>query len=273
MIKSPLRYPGGKSRAIKMLFPLITDFSEYREPFVGGGSMFIYLKQIFQKREYWVNDLYYDLSNFWLVCQQDLKSLITQIELFKYKFDNGKELHRFLLEHKANFNNIELAAAFFIFNRITFSGTTLSGGFSQKAFEGRFTTSSIERLKPFSNLLADVRITNLSYESMIEQPGENVFIFCDPPYYSATKSALYGKNGDLHKKFDHEHFARIMENCSHKWMITYDDCPYIRKLFSYAIINTWNIKYGMRNVTPNSNQNEQELLITNYDIKTDTLFE
>jgi len=272
MIKSPLRYPGGKSRAIKMLAPLIPDFIEYREPFVGGGSLFVYFKQIFSQREYWVNDLYYDLANFWQVCQQELTMLITQIELFREQFDTGKEMHRFLLAHKDEFNPIELAAAFFIFNRITFSGTTLSGGFSQKAFEGRFTMSSIERLKPFSQLLTGIRITNLDYEKLIQQPGKNVFIFCDPPYYSATKSALYGKNGNLHKSFDHVRFAQTMKNCSHKWMITYDDCPYIRKLFSYANIVTWNIKYGMRNVTSNSTQNEQELIITNYDLKVDNLF-
>ena len=45
-VKSPLRYPGGKSKAIsKILRYLPPDFSEYREPFVGGGSLFIYLKQ------------------------------------------------------------------------------------------------------------------------------------------------------------------------------------------------------------------------------------
>jgi DNA adenine methylase len=46
MIKSPLRYPGGKSKAIDQIAEYIPDsFSEYREPFVGGGSVFIYLKQ------------------------------------------------------------------------------------------------------------------------------------------------------------------------------------------------------------------------------------
>jgi len=210
MIKSPLRYPGGKSRAVKTLMPFISEFLEYREPFVGGGSLFVSLKQMFQQRSFWVNDLYFELANFWFICQKDIQALITQIEVFKNKFDDGKELYLFLLEHQKKFNNIELAAAFFIFNRVTFSGTTLSGGFSQKAYTGRFTKSSIERLTPFADLLANTKITNLDYESLITTSGESVFIFCDPPYYSATKSALYGKNGNLHKSFDHERFARTM---------------------------------------------------------------
>ncbi|MFN7658083.1 MAG: DNA adenine methylase, partial [Dolichospermum sp.] len=45
-IKSPLRYPGGKSKAIKQISEYLPKkFSELREPFVGGGSVFIYLKQ------------------------------------------------------------------------------------------------------------------------------------------------------------------------------------------------------------------------------------
>ena len=41
-LKTPLRYPGGKSKAIKTLsqwYP--KNISEYREPFIGGGSIAI----------------------------------------------------------------------------------------------------------------------------------------------------------------------------------------------------------------------------------------
>ena len=44
-IKSPLRYPGGKSRAIKQILPIVPSFDEYREPMVGGGSVFFALFQ------------------------------------------------------------------------------------------------------------------------------------------------------------------------------------------------------------------------------------
>lgn len=58
MIKSPLRYPGGKSRAIKHIAAQLPDsFREFREPFVGGGSVFIYLKQKFPRLKIWINDL------------------------------------------------------------------------------------------------------------------------------------------------------------------------------------------------------------------------
>lgn len=265
MIKSPLRYPGGKSRAVNLISKLLPEFDEFREPFVGGGSVFIYAKQRFPSKKFWVNDLYFELYKFWEMSQKDVNALIDKIYEWRNQYPIGKELHRFLNENLGSFNDLERAAAFFIYNRITFSGTSLSGGFSQGAFEGRFTESSIQRLNEFAQVInGSTTITNLDYKDLVNEDGQNVFIFLDPPYYSATKSALYGKNGNLHKAFDHEKFADTMKNCKHKWLITYDDCEYIRELFSFANIISWDLTYGMRNVTKTSDQKGKELFISNY---------
>ena len=271
MIKSPLRYPGGKSRAIDWLSSLIPeDFEEYREAFIGGGSMYIYLKQRSPDRRYWINDLYFELYNFWQVSQKNLDSLINQINIWRSQFSNGSELFRFLKLNLYRFNDIEKAGAFFIFNRITFSGTTQAGGYSENAFKERFTESSIDRLKSLKNILIDTKITNLDYQKVIETPGKNVFLFLDPPYYSATESGLYGKSDKMrntHKMFDHYRFANVMKKCEHKFLITYDDSNLIRKLFSFANITSWNLTYGMKNITDRSNQIGRELAITNYSIE------
>jgi DNA adenine methylase len=264
MIKSPLRYPGGKSRAVKKISALVPDFKEYREPFVGGGSIFVYLKQMYPEKKFWINDLYENLFHFWNNCKNNPKELIKQILLWKNDFDIGKELYKYLLTNIDNFDESKKAAAFFVFNRITFSGTTESGGFSNAAFTGRFTDSSIERVKQLSTILDNTKITNYDFEEVIEESGEEVFIFLDPPYYSATKSALYGKNGNFHKNFDHIRFAEVMRNCKHKWLLTYDDSDYIKELYSFANVFKWDIKYGMRNVSNNSDQNGKEFFISNY---------
>ncbi len=264
MIKSPLRYPGGKSKAIEQILPLIPHFEEFREPFVGGGSVFLTLKQVYPDRKYWINDLYLALYKFWEYAQKDLQSVVNQVNTWKKEFQNGKELHNFLGENMNSFDDLKKASAFFIFNRITFSGTTEAGGFSAQAFQKRFTESSIQRLELLKNVVKDTEITNLDYAKVVEAEGENVFIFLDPPYFSATKSALYGKNGKLHKGFDHERFAEVMKNCNHKWLITYDDSEYIKDLFSFAHISEWNLMYGMRNQTENSNQLGKEIFISNF---------
>jgi len=267
LIKSPLRYPGGKSRAIKVILPLITKFDEFREPFVGGGSIFLQLKQLYPQQHFWINDLYTELFTFWQQSQLNLQSVVSQVLQWKMQFPEGRALYQFLLENRNHFNALERASAFFIFNRITFSGTTEAGGFSEQAFQKRFTDSSIARLAQLNNLLAGVAITNEDYATLVQAPGKNVFIFLDPPYFSATKSALYGKRGVLHKIFDHQYFAEVMKTCPHRWLITYDDSSYIRELFNFSYIYEWNLMYGMRNQTPQSQQLGSELIITNYPLK------
>jgi DNA adenine methylase len=267
MIRSPLRYPCGKSRAVERIAALIPAFEEFREPFVGGGSVFINLKQKFPNKRFWVNDKSAKLATFWQILQSDSESLFEQIWNWKRECSDGKKLFYFLREKIKDCSEIETAAAFFVFNRITFSGTTEAGGFSMQAFEKRFTDSSIERLKSMPKVLQNVKITNSDYENVVNTAGENVFLFLDPPYFSATNSALYGKNGTLHKSFDHERFAENLKNRPHKWLLTYDDSPFIRELFSFANIQDWNLTYGMKNVTANSNQKGNELFISNYDVQ------
>jgi DNA adenine methylase len=267
MIRSPLRYPGGKSRVAEKIVSLIPDFKEFREPFVGGGSIFINLQQKFPDRIFWINDKYSELSTFWETLKSKPEKLIEQIWNWKHEYSDGKKLFYFLRENKDNFDEVKTAAMFFVFNRITFSGTTEAGGFSKQAFEKRFTESSIERLYPIPQILQNVKITNADYENSVNANGKDVFLFLDPPYFSATNSALYGKNGNLHKAFDHEKFAETLKNCSHKWILTYDDSPFIRELFSFAEISSWDLVYSMRNVTKKSDQKEKELLISNYSIQ------
>ena len=264
MIRSPLRYPGGKSRALKHITPLIPDFNEFREPFLGGGSLYVYLKQKHPDKKFWVNDLYENLYHFWSQLQIAPKQVIKQVQEWKDTSDDGRVLFRYLTDNIDDFDEIKKAAAFFVFNRITFSGTTESGGYSNAAFQKRFTQSSIERAKLLATILHDTQITNLDYQEVVEAEGDNVFIFLDPPYYSATKSALYGKNGNLHRSFDHERFADVLKYSNHKWLITYDDCDYIRDLFTFANIREWSLTYGMRNVGENSNLKGEELFISNF---------
>lgn len=264
MIGSPLRYPGGKSRSIKIIKDLVPNFDEFREPFVGGGSMFFYLKQLYPNKKFWINDIYQELMTFWQQSQSNLDEVLIQITQWKNEFTDGKKLFYFLKKNKSTFNKTEIAAMFFVFNRITFSGTTEAGGYSEQAFQKRFTDSSVERLKQIGSVLRKTKITTFDYEKPILENGKNVFLFLDPPYSKNKTSALYGENGKLHKNFDHKRFAEVLKKCSHKWLLTYDNSPYIRELFSFAQIRNWDLTYGMRNVAENSNQKEKELFISNY---------
>jgi DNA adenine methylase len=123
----------------------------------------------------------------------------------------------------------------------------------------------VERLSIASYYLGDnVEVTQGDYERLLQAPGENVFIFLDPPYWSATASKLYGVKGDLHTSFDHERFAENMRRCPHRWLITYDDSPKIRELFSFAHVSEWEFQYGMNNFKQATAAKGREIFIKNY---------
>lgn len=165
-----------------MISSPMSESHEFKELFLGGGSIFIHAKQQFPGKKFWVNGLHFELYKFWEMAQKDVCALVRKIYEWRNRFSVGKELHKFLNDNLAGFDDLERAAAFFIYNRITFSGTSLSGGFSQAAFAGRFTESSIGRLKDFAGVIGSTTITNLDYEELIKRGGDNVFIFVDPPY-------------------------------------------------------------------------------------------
>lgn len=265
-IKSPLRYPGGKSRALKQILPIVPEFKEFREPMVGGGSVFFALKQLFPNKEFWINDINKELYLFWKSCKEDTKKLIEEVKKSKERED-GKEIHKELIEDKQR-NNLMRAVRFFILNRITFSGLAESGGYSEQSFKTRFTDSSIERLKKASKVLQKTKITNKNYVELITKKGDEVFIFLDPPYYSTTKSKLYGRKGKLHEEFNHEKFANVMKKCKHKFLITYDNSEKIWELFDSPgiFIYPWELQYGMNNYQQDNAKKGKELFISNFKI-------
>ncbi|OUL25365.1 modification methylase [Nostoc sp. RF31YmG] len=269
MLKSPLRYPGGKSKAINQIIEYLPEtFSEFREPFVGGGSVFIYLKQKFPHLKIWINDLNRELFLFWKFAQSDISQLVAEVRRIKDKYTDGRLLFtEFTSVDINNLSDFERAVRFFVLNRITFSGTVESGGFSQEAFHKRFTNSSINRLEKLEYILSkDIKITNLDYSELLQSAVEETFLFLDPPYFIATKSKLYGKDGNLHTSFEHLKFAELLKQCHHPWLITYDNSPQIRENFHWANISEWELQYGMNNYKQTNAAKGKELFITNYEI-------
>ena len=274
LAKSPLRYPGGKSRALKQILPHIpVNISEFREPFVGGGSVFFAIRSLFASgiQSYWINDLNYDLYCFWKQTRDNGSSLVEALTDTHANTTNGRTLFEELTTSKDLLNQdreqlseFERAVRFFVLNRITFSGVVDSGGYSQSAYEKRFTNSSIERVKKVCSYLSGVKITNEDYTQVLFHDGDDVFIFLDPPYWKATESKLYGVRGELHTAFDHVQFAENMSKCRHKWLITYDDSPVIRELFNFADIHEWTLQYGLNNYRKTTAARGNELFIKNY---------
>ena len=246
-MKSPLRYPGGKTRAIKHLLPHIPE-GDICSPFLGGGSLELVLAG---DRTVYAYDAFYPLYNFWNCLLTDKEELVKEVRrlhpMDKVGFKNLREL---LKAYNSNHGQSYVAAAaYFAINRSSFSGATLSGGYSKQAAEGRFNENSIKRLENFE--APNLKVGFLSFEESIER-HENCFLYLDPPYFLEAKSKLYGKNGDMHEGFDHEMLHYLLTN-RQNWLLCYNDCDFIREHYSdYEIVPAeW--AYGM-NKSKKSNE-------------------
>lgn len=233
---------------------------------VGGGSVYLSARSIDFAKKYWINDDFRDLVAFWKIAQsaKECSRLRADLEKLRSNFRNSEEIKEYFYKarEESSVDDYRTALLFFFFNRVTFSGTTRAGGFSSQASINRFTKSSIERLAGLPSALDSTKITSGDFESVIKQPGKDVFIFLDPPYYTAKR--LYGHNGSLHQ-FDHKRLATILERSKHRFLITYDDCAEIRELYGWANIYEWRLQYGMNNCSENNaSKIGQELFICNY---------
>jgi DNA adenine methylase Dam len=272
-LKTPLRYPGGKSRAcvkIGKFIPDLRDYKQYREPFLGGGSMAIHITKMYPRICIWVNDLYEPLVNFWIQLQesgQDLQDIIMDYKssslgnnpsAARQLFNNAKEW----INDKDK-DNLTRAAAFYIVNKCSFSGLTESSSFSPKASVSNFSVRGISKLNEYSKLIQNWHITNGSYENMLTN-DKDTFTYLDPPY--DIKDNLYGKKGDMHKRFDHDKFAEDCSNHKSKMIVSYNASQLIKDRFKDWNAAEFDLTYTMRSVGEymREQQERKELLLFNY---------
>ena len=248
--RSPLRYPGGKYRATKAICSYIPLNEKILcSPFLGGGSV----ELACTTRMYvYGSDIFSPLVEFWQVLLDDKELLVRRVECYMSAF--SKTMFYNLQKRYTHLEDrVERAAAFFVLNRSSFSGTTLSGGMSPG--HPRFTPSSIERLRTFE--VRNFEVARVDFRDAIAN-HQDAFLYLDPPYINGQE--LYGVKGDTHKDFDHIALAEILLNRD-RWVLSYNDCPVVRQLYrNYPIISIdW--VYGM-----SKNKQSNEILVLSQDL-------
>jgi len=261
-MKSPLRYPGGKTRAVKHILPHIPeDITELCSPFLGGGSLELAVAD--RGTQVYGYDIFQPLTNFWhhLLRTPMSLSILTDCYRTTNGVLRGLTRHDFL-QFKQDLmskpaTSIVDAAKFYALNRSSFSGATLSGGYSKQAAYKRFTNSSILRLWKFEVYNFEVEKAGFK-ESIPKHP--DAFLYCDPPYMLEKNNNLYGKNGDTHAGFDHEGLFNLL-NERKGWVLSYNNSPQIREMYKdYKIIEAeW--AYGMKNVSTKTMGSSSEILV------------
>ena len=275
-LKTPLRYAGGKSKAIyileKHLPKDMNKITELHDCFLGGGSFPIYLSKIYPNLKIKVNDVYKPLYNFWIHLRDN--GIELSDKLLKIKQENNTEEKAKIIFIKAQDKlkedeeyDIEHAVAFYIINKCGFSGL-VSSSFSPQASVSNFGISGIENLKIYHKIIQGWEIYNLDYKEFIESFSnkKDVLIYMDPPYM--IKDNLYGDSGNLHAIFKHEEFFEVCHQVEAHQLISYNSDNLIKDAFIGYDMSDYDLTYTMRSTGNYMEQQKdrKELVMKRYDI-------
>ena len=305
MAKPVISYPGAKWRFwpyIKQYIP--KDIKDWREPFFGGGSMSLSIADDpeFNLERMVVGDLAPEVWALWQGIRDyapDVRELAIKWfadwcpthsdAIFMNETDEGyNEIYEKAIEEGRKFwewaatvdcstlSIPERAARTYLVNKVSFSGMGDSGSLSKDRFMAFRPDTATERITMAQPLLQKMEIKNCSFEeTMKDVDPEKSFVFLDPPYYRQETSGLYGRGGDTHHGFPHDHFADFTKNTNCRWFVTYDDSIKVRKMFKgkpiyggKCYLKPFVIPGGYTMAQKNSEDAlaGEELFIANYDI-------
>lgn len=245
--RSPLRYPGGKSRAVQAIMDLIpAGTKKICSPFFGGGS--IELACSAAGMQVYGADAFKPVVEFWA---QAIKAPVLLAKRVQVHYPLSRTRFYNLQRTYTKLDSpMERAAVFYVLNRSSFSGTTLSGGMSPG--HPRFTPSAIDRVRNLN--IKGLSVRHSDFRKTLRRHTDK-FLYLDPPYANGEK--LYGRKGDMHEGFSHEELADEL-NRREGWILSYNDCALVRKLYKKQkfVIPKW--VYGMSN-----NKASNEVLVVN----------
>ena len=190
--------------------------------------------------------------------EPDTRFLIEELELAeKYLLPpDYEEVKKILLEN-AEVTDVKRAAAFFKLIRYSYgSGCT---SYSCRPFDVR---NCFDTIWQASRRLADTVIENIDFEALIRQyDRDSAFFYCDPPYFETE-----GHYEVVFRKEDHVRLRDTLAGIEGKFMVSYNDCEYIRELYqdfqieAVTRINNLAQRYDNGSEFP-------EVLIANYDME------
>jgi DNA adenine methylase len=270
---SPLRYAGGKSKAIGLIlenFPKLKN-KKVVSPFFGGGSFEITLSS---KLGYEVigYDIFNILVNFWQVLIKDPKKLSEELKKLKPTSEDFTRNRHILLNHwekvkpkdlvyktkkvvqltdaeKTMLDDSLLLATYYYYNMQLSYGPMFLGWQSSvylKDKRYKSITDTIEKFNP-----GNLSVHCSSFEDVIQKHSED-FLFLDPPYYLGEDSKMFKgiyPNSNFaihHKSFDHKLLSELLKKHKGGFFMTYNDCPAIREMYKdyEQKFPKWQYTYG-----------------------------
>ncbi len=254
--ESPLRYGGGKSLAVGNIIEYIPEnINTVISPFIGGGSVEIALA-----KELDIKVIAYDifdlLVNYWNVQinqPKDLYNNLKKLKNSKEEYNRVKKIlkqiwnkEKGLLEN--NLTNLELATYYFFSHNLSY-GPGFLGWYSSIYDDTNKYEAMLNKVKNFSckNLIVKMG----SFEETIPK-HKNEFMYLDPPYYLGGDSKMFKgiypmRNFPIHHNgFNHELLAQLLKEHKGGFILSYNDCSWIRNTYKdYKIIELkWQYTMG-----------------------------
>lgn len=248
----PISYIGGKNRLATKIIALLPEHITYVEPFAGGAQV------LFHKSPSNVevlNDLDFDIVNFFRVCQWHYEELIRYL---RYCLVSRHLHHLHVATNPAVLTDIQRAARFFYLQKNSFGGLVLR----QKYHYGVTQPSNYnpgripEIIEAAHQRLMRVQIESLPYEQVLEKYDRPTTMFyLDPPYWQRK---LYNFNFSQQSFEELERRLRILKG---KFLLSLDDRPEVRSLFNHFRQQSVDVAYTAKRA---ASLRFPELLISNY---------
>ena len=270
--KSLLRYIGGKYKFLDTILAHLPEgIDEYREPFLGGGTVALRFSVRHPDVPVWVNDANRVISTFWTIVRDSPDRLVEELFRINGQASDVQKARALFLTLKRDLPSgrlsaMETAAAFFYLNRASYGGTTQHGGFSPSAYSTRWGQKFIERILVFSGVVRNWRITNSDYSELLTAPmiGCMPLVYLDPPY-EINQNLYHG-----HRGFDHDRFAAHARDTGARVLISYNDSSTISARFAGWHKQKLRVRYSARGVDA-ERQQSTELLLRNYPLDKDVM--
>lgn len=266
------RYPGGKSKLRKPIIKrlLAFNFKEYREPFFGAGFIGTHLLSIIDNANIsvWVNDKDIGIASLWTSVINQPNELKKKILGFTPSVDKYYETKIRLENISEKSSPLEIGFDKLVIHQTSFSGLGLKsgsplGGKSQISkykidcrWSPKHLTEKIDELHHTLSkfLIVENKCTNYDFETLLGNTSSiPCLLYLDPPYYE--------KGGELyiHSFSDEAHIslANMLQCTNHNWLLSYDDCEFIRNQYKWATIEPIDITYSI-----NKSRSKSELLIS-----------
>lgn len=267
-----LKWVGGK----RQLMPAITKmmpkkFTNYYEPFVGGGAVLFHT----QPKKAVINDLNEDLINVYKIIKDKPEELIANLKTHKNKSEYFYDIR--ILDRTVGFenlSNIKKASRVIYLNKTCYNGlyrVNNSGEFNSPF--GRYKNPNIVNditIRAVSKYLNDnkIQILNTDYEEVLENAEKGSFVYFDPPYHPVSKSSNF--TGYIQGGFDMYDQIRLRDLCIKldkkgiKFMLSNSAVQLIEDTYK-----EFNITYVKSNRSINSNGKKRgevdEVIIRNYE--------